>query len=210
MAAQTEWMFEAEYIQSCNCEYGCSCNFNGLPTGGSCEALDAWRITRGHFGKTKLDGVTFAIAFWWPRAIHLGNGTARVYVDPKATNEQATAITEITTSGKHGGAFFELVPKVCTKIHATKMVKIDFHFDGYDSWFKVDGVGEVHSEHIKNPVTGDNFEGSLDLPGGIIFKKAIITSIRSWWMKDEDLLARHQNKNGHVARVKFANAGCLA
>jgi hypothetical protein len=210
MAGQTEWMFEAEYIQSCNCDYGCSCNFNGLPTGGSCEALDAWRITKGNFGKTKLDGVTFAIAFWWPRAIHLGNGTARVYVDPKASKEQADAITAITTSGKHGGAFFELVPKVCTKIHPTRMAKIDFRYNGYDSSFTVEGVGEVRSEHIKNPVTGTNFEGSLDLPGGIIFKKAIITSISSWWMKDEDLLARHQNKNGHVAKVKFSNAGCIA
>lgn len=207
---QTEWMFEAEYIQSCNCDYGCPCNFNGLPTTGSCEALNGWRITKGNFGKTKLDGVTFAMGFWWPAAIHMGNGTARVYVDPKASKEQADAITQITTSGKLGGAFFELVPKVCTKIYPTKMAKIGWHFGGYDSSFTVEGIGEVHSEHIKNPVTGTPFEGSLDLPGGIIFRKAIITSIKSWWMKDEDLLARHANKNGHIATVKFGNAGLLA
>ncbi len=209
MAGPTEWTFEAEYIQSCNCDYGCPCNFNGLPTYGNCESLDGWRITKGNFGKTKLDGVTFALGLWWPRAIHQGNGTARLYVDPKASKEQADALTQIATSGKVGGAFFELIPKVCTKIHPTKMAKIDFHFDGYDSWFTVDGVGEVRSEHIKNPVTGDKFEGSLDLPGGILFKKGTVTSIKSWWMKDEDLLARHANKNGHIAKVKFANAGCI-
>src|SRR3989442_510318 len=43
----TKWNFEAEYIQSCNCAWGCPCNFDPLPTTGNCEALVSWHIRNG-------------------------------------------------------------------------------------------------------------------------------------------------------------------
>lgn len=205
--AGTKWTFEAEYIQSCNCDYGCPCNFNGYPTPGNCEALVAYHIRNGQFAGTKLDGVTFAMAAYWPKAIHEGNGVARMYID-KATPDQQKAI-EAIASGQHGGGVFEIFPKTFSKVHPMTKAKIDFHYDGYDSWFKVEGVGEVHSEHIKNPVTGQKFEGEISLPGGIGWKRAIVTNIKKWWMRDEDLLAVHDNKNGHVAVVKFSEEGCI-
>ena len=206
--ADTPWAFEAEYIQSCNCDYGCPCNFNGYPTQGNCEALVAWRVRKGNFGSTKLDGVTWAWALWWPNAIHEGNGVARVYVDASASPEQREAI-EAIVSGKHGGGVFEVFPKTLRKAHPPKVAKIDFHYDGYDSWFKVDGVGEVRSEHIRNPVTKVPFEGTINVPNGIVFKEGIVSSIKRWWMGDDDLLAVHENKNGHVAIVRFSQAGCV-
>lgn len=208
MADQVKWNFEGDYIQSCNCDYGCPCNFNGYPTFGNCEALVAWHIRKGEFPGTKLDGATFAAALWWPGALHEGNGTARLYFDPKVSDAQKKAILEIM-SGKHGGGFFEILPKILSKVHPPKTTKIDFHLAGYDSWFKVDGVGEVHSEHIRNPVTKAPFEGTIKLPGGIIFKDGIVSSIKKWWMHDEDLLAFHTDRNGHVASVKFSEAGCV-
>ena len=53
----TKWNFETEYIQSCNCDYGCPCNFNGYPDKGHCEAFVGYKIRTGKFGDTKLDGV---------------------------------------------------------------------------------------------------------------------------------------------------------
>lgn len=208
MAAPVKWNFEAEYIQSCNCDYGCPCNFNGYPTYGNCEALVAYRVRHGVFGKTKLDGATWATGYWWPKAIHEGNGVARWYIDPGVSKEQRAAI-EAIASGKHGGGVFEIFPRTFRKVHPSKEAAIDFHFDGYDSWFKVDGVGEVRSERIRNPVTKSPFEGTIHLPGGIIFKDGIVSSIKRWWMGDEDLLAVHENKNGHVAVVRYSEAGCL-
>jgi hypothetical protein len=208
MAGKPKWDFEAEYIQSCNCDFGCPCNFNGYPTFGNCVALVAYRIRKGKFGNAKLDGATFAAGFWWPAAIHEGNGTARIYFDTKVTAEQKAALLEIL-SGKVGGGFFEVLPKTLAKVHPPKTTKVDFHFNGYDSWFAVDGVGEVRSEHIRNPVTKDRFEGSIVLPHGLAFKEAIVSSIKKWWMRDEDLLAYHTDRNGHVAVVKFTEAGVV-
>ncbi len=207
MAAQ-KWNFEAEYIQSCNCDYGCPCNFNGRPTYGNCEALVGYRILRGSFGSTDLANVTFALAMWWPKAIHEGNGVAATYVDPAATPDQRRALGEIV-SGKHGGGVFEIFPRTWTKVHPLKVTPIEFHFDGAESWFKVDGVGEVRSEKIRNPVTHDPFEGYIELPHGIGWKRALVSNIRRWWVRDDDILAVHENRNGQVCTVKFTEQGCV-
>jgi hypothetical protein len=59
-----------EEVATCNCAWGCPCQFNALPTHGRCEAVVAVRIHEGHYGATRLDGVTCAAAYWWPGALH--------------------------------------------------------------------------------------------------------------------------------------------
>lgn len=98
--SSAQWKMEAEYLQSCNCDYGCPCNFNALPTYGNCEALVAYRVRKGNFEETKLDEVIFAWGLWWPKAIHMGGGTGALYVNNTATAQQVKAIEEIT-SGKY-------------------------------------------------------------------------------------------------------------
>ncbi len=208
MASTTKWNFEAEFIQSCNCDYGCPCNFNGYPTHGNCHALNAYRIREGKFGNTRLDGVRFAQGLGWPKAIHEGNGTGALYIDPAATSEQRKAV-EAIVSGGHGGGVFEVFPKTLTKTHPTKLAKIEFVYDGHDSHFRVDGVGEVYSSHVKNPVTGDEFEGSIDLPNGLAWKHAQVTAIKNWWLKDGELDYSYKNASGFVTIVRFSEKGCV-
>jgi hypothetical protein len=200
------WNFEAEYIQSCNCDYGCPCNFNALPTRGNCEALVAWHVRKGTFDGTKLDGVKFAWGLWWPQAIHMGNGAGKIYVDPSATPAQRHAIEEIT-AGKHGGGVFEIFPKTFAKAHPMAVAKIDFHYDGYDSWFAVEGIGEVRSGHIKNPVTNTDFSGEVLLPGGINFKRAFVTNIPKWSLHDGDFQMSYENRSGFATVTAYSNKG---
>jgi hypothetical protein len=206
--SKVDWEFEAEYIQSCNCDYGCPCNFNGLPTYDNCEALVAYKIRKGHFGKTKLDGVVFALAAWWPKAIHLGNGIARIYVNTGANAEQFAAITEIS-SGQHGGGVFEIFAKTFREVYPARQAKIDFVYDGHNSRFTVEGVGEVRSEPIRNPVTGAEFRGQIVLPDGLQWKQAEVTNIAAWWMHDQALLARHENRAGFCTTVRMNPTGCV-
>jgi len=206
--SSSQWKMEAEYLQSCNCDYGCPCNFNALPTYGNCEALVAYHIRTGNFGDTELDGVTFAWGLWWPKAIHMGEGIGALYVNNSATPEQVKAIEDIT-SGKHGGGVFAVFPTTFKSTLPTKIVKIDFHYHPYDGWFTVEGVGEVRSQHIKNPVSGDSFEGELLLPAGIAFKRGTISSV-DWQWKADDISLKHEKKNGHVSIVTFSNEGCIA
>ena len=57
--AKSDWRLEGEWIKNCNCAFGCPCDFNALPTEGYCKGLVGMRITKGHFEKTKLDGMVF-------------------------------------------------------------------------------------------------------------------------------------------------------
>lgn len=171
-----QWRMETESLQSCNCDYGCPCNFNGLPSHGNCEGFIAFRIRKGNFESTQLDNVKFALGVWWPKAIHEGEGIGALYVDSEARPEQVKAIEEIV-SGKHGGAIFAILPMTMKEMRPTKITKIDFHYHPYDAWFDIEGVGKVKSEHIVNPVTSDPFEGEVVLPGGISFKRATVSSV---------------------------------
>ena len=55
-----EWEIEGVELVSCNCAYGCPCQFNAPPTYGSCHTVGGYQITKGHFGLTSLDGVRMA------------------------------------------------------------------------------------------------------------------------------------------------------
>jgi len=202
-----KWNLTVEYIQSCNCDYGCPCNFNSLPTHGNCEALLGFHVTKGTVNGAKLDGVTFAQGLWWPKAIHEGGGTGRLYIDPGATPQQRKAVEELHT-GKIGGGVFEIFPQTWTKTLATKAAKIGWQFKGYDSKFTVAGVGEVASSHIKNAVTGDDFEGQIVLPRGIAWKKSDVTSV-DWWLRDSDAAwnMRHSKASGFVTTINFNEKG---
>ena len=55
---------------NCNCDFGCPCQFNTLPTHGDCRAMTAVKIDKGHFGEVDLSGLAFCGMFTWPGAIH--------------------------------------------------------------------------------------------------------------------------------------------
>lgn len=205
--SSTQWQMEAEYLQSCNCDYGCPCNFNSLPTYGNCEALVAYKIRKGNFGNIKLDNVTFAWGLWWPKAIHLGNGIGKLYVDKKATPDQVKAIEEIT-SGKHGGGVFAIFPTTFKTTLPTTITNVEFHYDPYNAWMNVEGAGETKSENIKNPVTGALFQAEVSLPGGIGFKRGTVTSV-NWHWNEGEISLKHEKKSGHSSIVKFSNEGCI-
>src|SRR6266480_1088741 len=83
-----KWFFDADYLQTCNCDYGCPCEFSAPPSRGFCEGLCVWRIERGEHDGVALDGLGLGLAVKWPGAIHEGNGTALVFVEEKASAEQ--------------------------------------------------------------------------------------------------------------------------
>ena len=171
--AKTPWRIVAEETVSCNCAWGCPCQFNALPTHGRCEAIAAIRIREGHYGETKLNGVTFAAAYWWPGAIHEGNGIAQLVIDEKATPAQRTAILNIA-SGKEGGTFFEIFASVVSQALEPMFVPIELKSDADKrvATLNVPGLGGFRMEPIKNPMTGEEHRARIQLPDGFEYKVA--------------------------------------
>ena len=51
------WNMKADYVETCNCDYGRPCNFSGFPTYGNCNTTILYHIRTGNYGNTKLDGL---------------------------------------------------------------------------------------------------------------------------------------------------------
>lgn len=90
-----KWHLKMDYVETCNCDYGCPCNFNGFPTYGFCRGLLLNHIRSGNYGNINLDGLDVIYAESWPKAIHEGNGTMQLFITKKATNEQRDALVNI-------------------------------------------------------------------------------------------------------------------
>ena len=91
----TPWEIHALEVSNCNCAYGCPCQFNALPTTGTCEAAEGMTIQKGHYGDVSLNGLNVAMAAKWPGPIHEGNGEKQIIIDERASAEQRPALEAI-------------------------------------------------------------------------------------------------------------------
>src|SRR5688572_8952684 len=73
-----KWNIKSDYVETCNCDFGCPCNFDGFPTYGFCRALVFFHIQEGNFGNVQLGGLEVVYAVSWPKAIHEGSGTLQL------------------------------------------------------------------------------------------------------------------------------------
>ena len=169
---KTVWRLVGEAVGSCNCAWGCPCQFNALPTHGRCEGM-ATQIREGHFGATRLDGVRFARIFWWPGPIHEGHGVRQMIIDEHATVAQREALRALD-SGTHGGLIWEIFAAVCPTVLEPLSAPIRFEVDRERrrAIVRIPAVGEIEAEPIKNPVTGEEHRARIVLPQGFEFTEA--------------------------------------
>ena len=90
-----EWEVKVREFANCNCNYGCPCQFNALPTHGHCRAVVGYAIDEGHFGNTQLDGLRAVYVAKWPGAVHQGNGELQIIIDERANATQREALRKI-------------------------------------------------------------------------------------------------------------------
>ena len=198
------WALKFDYIETCNCSFGCPCNFSGFPTTGSCEALLGYHIRQGHFGRTKLDGLDVVFAAAWPKAIHQGGGTARLYIAEQASPEARDALIRIFSGQAKGNGPFALFASTVAHAEPPVFGPIEMHVDGRRSRFHIPNVCEVVLAPHTNPVSGEVQDVRLHLPKGFIFRTA--QAARSLVMKvlgAGTLSFDHSGKNAFFARVEF-------
>jgi hypothetical protein len=165
-----KWYMKIDYVEACNCDHGCPCNFNGFPTYGFCRALILNSIREGNYGDVKLDGVDVMTAASWPKAIHEGNGTVQLYISKHATEAQRDAVITIFTGKAKGEGPFAVFAPTFKYVLEPQYVDIQKKIDGKKSSFSVPGVIDVQVESFMNPVTGEEQETIIQLPKGFIWK----------------------------------------
>jgi hypothetical protein len=170
-AATTRWRLKGQGYEFCNCQFGCGCNFGGVPNSadGSCRAFVGLHVKDGKCGDVNLSGVKCASLLAWPKAIHEGNGKAVFVVDPATTEKQVNALAQIFT-GKLGGNPWAILGPTFEVTGLVK-AKITIEGKGRKSTFRAQGVGEGRGDTLKNPVTGEDNLVSVVLDQGFIWKK---------------------------------------
>ena len=183
-STQTKWRIAGEEVGSCNCAWGCPCQFNALPTHGRCEGFAGLQIQEGYFGTTRLDGVRFANFYWWPGPIHDANGTRQLVIDEQATQEQRDALIALE-SGTQGGTLFEIFAAVCPNYLDPLVAPITFESDREkrQAYVYIPEIAELRTEPIKNPVTGDEHRARIVLPDGFEYKEAEVANTISMHVK---------------------------
>jgi hypothetical protein len=175
-----DWRIRGPEISNCNCDWGCPCQFNALPTHGDCRAMTAMHIDEGHFGEVSLDGLKWVGMFAWPKAIHEGHGEAFVVVDDKASPEQREAILTILSGGETepGATIFNVFATVIDHMHEPAFLPILFEADRERRVGRVSvaGIIETTVDPIRNPITGDEHRARVALPDGFEYKEAEFAS----------------------------------
>ena len=177
-----EWHARGSVVVSCNCNWGCPCNFNAPPTTGKCEGGWTWSVEDGRFGDVDLAGLSFSVYVNWPGAIHDGGGTALILIDERADDRQREAI-ETLVGGSVGGPWGVLAWTWPTS--ETRSARYDVKLDGIaGSHVHVEDVLELETQPIRNPVTGNESFPGVVLPQGIIFKRGDLGASKTFRLRD--------------------------
>jgi hypothetical protein len=210
--AFANWMIKGPKIGACSCDYGCPCEFNGRPTHGSCEGLEAMRIDEGWFEGTRLDGLLFAARFHWPGAVHEGKGTVQGAISAHADEAQREALMNIL-----GGE--EQVETTVFNIYGSTIeteldpvfadIEFECDIEARTGRFHVPGMMELGIEPILNPVTGRPHRAQIRLPEGFEFREAEMGSA-TFTSADRDVLARDHGKvYGALTYVAYGPHGII-
>jgi hypothetical protein len=162
------WRMTVHNIEACNCSPGCNCQFTGFPDKGNCEAIIGGEVKEGSYGEVSLAGVRYVIAFIYPKAIHQGGGNVALFIDERATREQAEAIGAIL-SGRAGGMPFEALAGTYGSVDGPIRAPIEMTVDGTRSHFRIPGVLELAQTPLKDAVSGQDKSVQIVYPNGGFF-----------------------------------------
>ena len=207
--AYIDWSIRGPEVTTCNCNWGCPCQFNSLPSHGDCRAAVAMRIDEGHFGDVKLDGLRWAGMFAWPGAIHEGRGEVLPIVDERADAAQREAILKILSGEETepGATIFNVFATTLEKVHDPVFAHIEFEADieSRNARFAVDGLVEANVGPITNPITGEAHRARVSLPHGFEYREAEYAS--STTRAERPIALDWKNGHGHLTMLHMTPTG---
>ena len=177
--AKVEWYVEGVEFGNCNCNDGCPCQFEDLPTQGHCRGFEAVHIERGHFGDVVLDGLRIALLYAWPGPIFEGNGELQAIIDERADEAQRAALRKILHGEETEAAatHWWVYHAMSSKVHDPLFKPIEFQCDieARTALVRIPNVLESSGRPIVNP-DGEEHRVRIDIPQGIEFELAEIGS----------------------------------
>ncbi len=144
------WKVSGQSLELCSCKMLCPCWLGpeGTPDQGWCGGGFAFDIREGNSDGVNLGGTKAFLAAEWPGNFFLGNGTARLYLDERASSDQQREL-EAILSGHKGGHLEALFGAAISRWLPAKPTKIDLQWGDKPS-VTVSGLGQASLQPIKD------------------------------------------------------------
>jgi hypothetical protein len=110
-AASAVYQFQGTLLEACNCDVLCPCWIGEDPDNGTCQSVIAYHLDTGAIRGVDVSGLTLASVVFIPGNVLAGNWKQLVFVDERASDEQAQALID-AFSGKLGGPLADLAQLV--------------------------------------------------------------------------------------------------
>jgi len=150
------WRLEGTYTETCNCEVVCPCvasAFAAPATYDRCTAMFAWHIESGEVDGTDVSDLSVVLVLDTPRQMLEGNWRVGMFMDDRASEEQAEKLGGIF-SGQMGGPLANLVPLISENL-GMEVASIEHIDDGLRHRVRVDDAIDVEIEDLVSPLDPD-------------------------------------------------------
>ena len=150
------WRLEGAYTENCNCEVVCPCvasAFAAPATYDRCTAMFAWHIESGEVDGTDVSDLSVVLVLDTPRQMSEGNWRVGMFMDDRASEEQAEKLGGIF-SGQMGGPLANFVPLISENL-GMEVAAIEHIDDGLRHRVRVGDAIDVEIEDLVSPVDPD-------------------------------------------------------
>lgn len=143
-----KWRLEGSVFDACNCTTLCPCVYAQPSTGPDCRVAFAWRIERGHYGGTNLDGLhAAAVAFARGDPLLVGIEKITMILEERATPAQREAL--LTILGGQAGGLWGIVAKMIKSPPEVLFAKFEYANDGKTWSVKAGSSLDVKAAFLK-------------------------------------------------------------
>ncbi len=141
------WRVEGTYFENCNCDVLCPCGASGLTLPADkerCRVLLAFHVDSGEIDGTDVSGLSLAVLADTPAQMSDGSWRVGVFMDAKATPEQAEALGAVF-SGQKGGPMELFAPLIGEQL-GVETAPIEYADDGFRHRVKIGDMVDLEIE----------------------------------------------------------------
>lgn len=150
------WRLEGTYIENCNCDVVCPCPASGFSAPADyerCTVMLAWHIDSGVVDDTDVSDRSVVLVLDSPRQMSEGNWRVGMFMDERASDEQAEKLGGIF-SGQMGGPIANIVPLISENL-GMEAAPIEHVDDGRRHRVQVGDAIDVEIEDLVSPFDPD-------------------------------------------------------
>jgi hypothetical protein len=207
------WYVEGVEYGNCNCDFGCPCQFEALPTHDDCRGFEVTRIDKGHFGEVELSGLTIAMLYKWPGPNFEGKGELQVIIDERADEKQRQAL-EAIMHGKEteeAATHWWVYSTMSDTIHDTLFKPIEYEVDieARTARVVIPGVVESTGSPIRPPHGDGEHRVRIEIPNGIEFELAEVGSANTKTGSDSAIALDLKDSFGQFNLLRHSGTGVV-